>query len=97
MHKYLQNKYYKFLAHYCRKLSLRVFNIACLCRILVAMAQLKFLVFEWTDLVVPRMLRLFDKASSLILTNIAIDILNDLDEAEVRHFWQIFPSAVRIY
>ncbi|KAK7363316.1 hypothetical protein VNO77_05455 [Canavalia gladiata] len=37
------------------------------------------------DLIEPRMLTLFDKASSLILANIKMDILEDLDELEVYH------------
>ncbi|MED6171012.1 hypothetical protein PIB30_036772 [Stylosanthes scabra] len=35
------------------------------------------------DLVEPRMLALFDKASSLVLANITVDIFDDLDEFEV--------------
>ncbi|XP_057747759.1 uncharacterized protein LOC130966953 [Arachis stenosperma] len=35
------------------------------------------------DLVEPQMLALFDKASSLVLANITIDIFDDLDEFEV--------------
>ncbi|XP_028782772.1 inter alpha-trypsin inhibitor, heavy chain 4-like isoform X2 [Neltuma alba] len=38
------------------------------------------------DLVTPRILKLFDKASSIILANITIDMLNDLDEVEVCPF-----------
>ncbi|KAF7837543.1 inter alpha-trypsin inhibitor, heavy chain 4-like isoform X1 [Senna tora] len=39
------------------------------------------------DLVMPQMLKLFDKASSLVLANITIDdILNDLEEVEVYPF-----------
>ncbi|TKY54408.1 Inter alpha-trypsin inhibitor, heavy chain 4 [Spatholobus suberectus] len=37
------------------------------------------------DLIEPRMLTLFDKASSLILANIKMDTLDDLDELEVYH------------
>ncbi|XP_054807551.1 uncharacterized protein LOC129309839 isoform X1 [Prosopis cineraria] len=40
------------------------------------------------DLIVPRMLKLFDKVSSLILANITIDMLNGLDEVEV------YPSQI---
>jgi hypothetical protein len=32
------------------------------------------------------MLKLFDKASSLVLANITIDLLDDLDEFEVNFF-----------
>ncbi|XP_057429723.1 uncharacterized protein LOC130722881 isoform X2 [Lotus japonicus] len=35
------------------------------------------------DLVEPQMLKLFDKASSLVLANITMDIFNDVDEVEV--------------
>ncbi|XP_058723184.1 uncharacterized protein LOC131594994 isoform X2 [Vicia villosa] len=35
------------------------------------------------DLVEPQMLKLFNKASSLVLANITMDILDDLDEVEV--------------
>ncbi|KAE9608173.1 putative von Willebrand factor, type A [Lupinus albus] len=40
------------------------------------------------DLVEPQMLRLFDKASSLVLANITMDIFDDLDEVEV------YPSRI---
>ncbi|KAK7411845.1 hypothetical protein VNO78_03288 [Psophocarpus tetragonolobus] len=40
------------------------------------------------DLVQPQILKLFDKASSLVLANITVDIFNDLDEVEV------FPSHI---
>ncbi|CAL0320252.1 unnamed protein product [Lupinus luteus] len=40
------------------------------------------------DLVEPQMLRLFDKASSLLLANITMDIFDDLDEVEV------YPSLI---
>ncbi|KAG4990764.1 hypothetical protein JHK87_024221 [Glycine soja] len=35
------------------------------------------------DLIEPQMLKLFDKASSLVLANITMDIFNDVDEVEV--------------
>ncbi|KAK7281314.1 hypothetical protein RIF29_09182 [Crotalaria pallida] len=40
------------------------------------------------DLIEPQMLRLFDKASSLVLANITMDIFDDLDEVEV------YPSHI---
>lgn len=43
----------------------------------------------WADMVESQMLSLFDKASSLILANVTIDIFDDL-EAEVRHFASTF-------
>lgn len=36
-----------------------------------------------SDLIEPQMLKLFDKASSLVLANITMDIFNDVDEVEV--------------
>ncbi|KAK7251421.1 hypothetical protein RIF29_34603 [Crotalaria pallida] len=40
---------------------------------------------DWpiTNSVEPQMLRLFDKASSLVLANITMDIFDDLDDVEV--------------
>ncbi|KAI4344623.1 hypothetical protein L6164_011828 [Bauhinia variegata] len=38
------------------------------------------------DVVGPRMLKLYDKASSLILANITIDVFDDLDDVEVYPF-----------
>nr|KYP62199.1 Inter-alpha-trypsin inhibitor heavy chain H1 [Cajanus cajan] len=44
---------------------------------------LRMLAMIGRDLVEPQMLKLFDKASSLVLANITMDIFNDLDEVEV--------------
>lgn len=41
------------------------------------------LLFELPDLVKPQMLSLFDKAASLVLANITMDIFDDLDDFEV--------------
>lgn len=35
------------------------------------------------DLIEPQMLKLFEKASSLVLANITMGIFNDVDEVEV--------------
>lgn len=43
------------------------------------------LFFELPDLIEPRMLTLFDKASSLILANIKIDMLDEIDQLEVKN------------
>ena len=50
------------------------------------MMHLKFEIscFQWSDLVEPQMLKLYEQASSLILANITMDIFDDLDEIEVR-------------
>ena len=42
-----------------------------------------YLNYLLSDLIEPQMLKLFDKASSLLLANITMDIFDDLDEVEV--------------
>ncbi|TKY72884.1 Inter-alpha-trypsin inhibitor heavy chain H1 [Spatholobus suberectus] len=49
----------------------------------VGKAIMTYLNYLLPDSVEPQMLKLFDKASSLVLANITMDIFNDLDEVEV--------------